>query len=103
MGHKFLFLFAVFHWTAASRGYPHLDLAIRDFVIPEHAKVQGIRRSKVRIADMYLMDIRHQAKHVQKPDHHEDYHNAIQYGFDRALHGDQIDQPQKNSDYEQRK
>jgi hypothetical protein len=68
----------------------------RDLAIPAHANATGIWRSKVRIPDAYLMNIRHQAEHVQQPNDHEDHHNAIQYGFNRPLHGDQIDQPQKN-------
>jgi hypothetical protein len=54
----------------------------------------------VRISDAYLMEIRHQAEHVQQPNDHEDHYNGIQYGFDRPLHGDQIDKPQKNPYYD---
>jgi hypothetical protein len=65
-----------------------------------HANAAGIGSSKMRIPDAYAIDIRHQAEHVQQPNDHEDYHDAIQYGFDRTLHGDQIDEPQKNPHYQ---
>jgi len=48
---------------------------------------------------MYLREIRHQAEYIQKPNDHKDHHNAIQNGFDRPLHGDQIDEPEKNPHY----
>jgi hypothetical protein len=73
---------------------------MNDFAVSAHANATGIEPSKVRIPDAYPIDIRHQAEHVQQPNDHEDHHNAIQYRFDRALHGDQIDQPQKNPHYE---
>jgi hypothetical protein len=74
-------------------------LASGDLVIPANASATGIRRSKVLMPDVNLRKIRHQAEHIQKPNDHEDHHNAIQNGFDRPLHGDQIDQPQKYPHY----
>jgi hypothetical protein len=63
------------------------------------AKATGISWSKVPVPDMYLREIRHQAEYIQKPNDHKDHHNAIQNGFDRPLHGDQIDEPEKNPHY----
>jgi hypothetical protein len=74
-------------------------LASGDLAILAHANARGIARSKVLMPNVYLREIRHQAEHIQKPNDHEDHHNAIQNGFDRPLHGDQIDQPQKNPHY----
>jgi hypothetical protein len=70
-----------------------------DSTISAHANATENWRSKVRIADTYPVDIGHQTEYIQQPNDHKDHDNAIQYGLDRPLHGDQIDQPQQNPDH----
>jgi hypothetical protein len=75
-------------------------LKIADSAIQAHADATGTQRSKMLIPHAYMREIRHQAEDIQQPDDHEDHHNAIQNGFDCPLHGDQIDEPQKDPHYD---
>jgi hypothetical protein len=41
-------------------------------------------------------------KNIQKPQHHADHHDRVQYGLDRSLHGYvAVDQPKQNTYHDQ--
>lgn len=59
--------------------------------------LQDWMSSQTIISHSNVRQIRHKPEHVQEPNDDEDHHDRVQYGLNRPLHWDKIDEPQKNS------